>query len=110
MQHLSWTGTLGAYLNPLFLTALVCFLTLAVAAIARGFSPRADGPHLINPTPPSVSLMGPSLVIGLALWLLSLSGVALLAPLALGNIWLSLILCLILALRRALLCFKFLQR
>ncbi|WP_347863046.1 hypothetical protein [Planktomarina sp.] len=88
MQHLSWTGTLGAYLNPLFLTALVCFLTLAVAAIARGFSPRADGPHLINPTPPSVSLMGPSLVIGLALWLLSLSGVALLAPLALGNIWL----------------------
>ena len=96
MQHLSWTGTLGAYLNPLFLTALVCFLTLAVAAIARGFSPRADGPHLINPTPPSVSLMGPSLVIGLALWLLSLSGVSLLAPLALGNIWLSLILCLIL--------------
>ena len=58
MQHLSWTGTLGAYLNPLFLTALVCFLTLAVAAIARGFSPRADGPHLINPTPPSSLLDG----------------------------------------------------
>ena len=96
MQHLSWTGTLGAYLNPLFLTALVCFLALAVAAIARGFSPHTDGPHLINPTPPSVSLMGSSLVIGLALWLLSLSGVILLAPLALGNIWLSLILCLIL--------------
>ena len=96
MQHLSWTGTLGVYLNPLFLTALVCFLTLALAAVARGFSPRSDGPHLINPTPPSVSLIGPSLVIGLALWLLSLAGVSLLAPLALGNIWMSLILCLIL--------------
>jgi peptide/nickel transport system permease protein len=74
MQHLSWTGTLGAYLNPLFLTALVSFLILAVAAAARGFSPRADGPNLINLTPPSVSLIGPSLVIGLALWLLSLAG------------------------------------
>ena len=96
MQHLSWTGTLGVYLNQLFLKALVCFLTLTLAAVARGFSPRSDGPHLINTTPPSVSLIGPSLVIGLALWLLSLAGVSLLAPLALGNIWMSLILCLIL--------------
>ena len=42
MQHLSWTGTFGVYLNPLFLTALVCFLTLALAAVARGFSPRSE--------------------------------------------------------------------
>ncbi len=96
MQHLSWTGTVGTYLNPLFLMALVSFLILAVAAAARGFSPRADGHNLINPTPPSMSLIGPSLVIGLALWLLSLAGISLLAPLAMDNIWLSLILCLIL--------------
>jgi len=51
MQHLSWTGTLGAYLNPLFLTALVSFLILAVAAAARGFSPRADGPQFNQPHP-----------------------------------------------------------
>jgi hypothetical protein len=94
MQHLSWTGTLGAYLNPLFLTALVSFLILAVAAAARGFSPRADGPNLINPHPtlrvPDWPKPGD--------WTGALAaeprGISLLAPLAMDNIWLSLILCL----------------
>ena len=51
MQHLSWTGTLGAYLNPLFLTALVSFLILAVAAAARGFSPRCRWAQFNQPHP-----------------------------------------------------------
>jgi hypothetical protein len=46
MQNLTWTGTLGAYINPFFLTVLCAFLIFVVAAAARGFS-HADGP---NPT------------------------------------------------------------
>ena len=37
MQNLTWTGTFGAYINPLFLTALSAFFLFAVAAIARGY-------------------------------------------------------------------------
>ena len=39
MQNLTWTGTLGAYINPFFLIALSAFCVFAVAAAARGFSP-----------------------------------------------------------------------
>ncbi len=84
MQNLTWTGTLGAYINPFFLIALSAFCVFAVAAAARGFS-RADGPTLLNPTPPSIALMGPTAIIGLVLWLLSLTGLAPFAILALGN-------------------------
>ena len=94
MQNLTWTGTLGAYINPFFLTALCAFLIFVVAAAARGFS-RADGPNPINPTPPSIALFGPTLVIGLVLWLLSLSGLSPFEILGLGNMWLSLAVCLL---------------
>ena len=97
MQNLTWTGTLGAYINPFFLIALSAFCVFAVAAAARGFS-RADGPTLLNPTPPSIALMGPTAIIGLVLWLLSLTGLAPFAILALGNMWLSLVACLIIGL------------
>lgn len=73
MQNLTWTGTLGVYINPFFLTALSAFFVFAVSAAARGFS-RLDGRNLLNPTPPSIALLGPTAVIGLVLWLLSLTG------------------------------------
>ena len=97
MQNLTWTGTFGAYINPFFLTALSAFFLFAVAAIARGFS-RADGPTLLNPTPPSIALMGPTAFIGLMIWLLSLTGLAPFSIMALGNMWLSLVACLIVGL------------
>ena len=97
MQNLTWTGTFGAYINPFFLTALSAFFLFAVAAIARGFS-RADGPTLLNPTPPSIALMGPTAFIGLMIWLLSLIGLAPFSIMALGNMWLSLVACLIVGL------------
>ena len=40
MQHLSWTGTLGAYLNPLFLTALVLFSGLGRCCHRAGAFPH----------------------------------------------------------------------
>ena len=97
MQNLTWTGTFGAYINPFFLTALSAFFLFAVAAIARGFS-RADGATLLNPTPPTIALMGPTAFIGLMIWLLGLTGLAPFSIMALGNIWLSLVACLIIGL------------
>ena len=97
MQNLTWTGTLGVYLNPLFLTALSAFFVFAVSAAARGFS-RLDGRTLLNPTPPSIALLGPTAVIGLVLWLLSLTGLPPFAMLGLGNMTLSLVVCLVIGL------------
>jgi peptide/nickel transport system permease protein len=94
MQNLTWTGTFGAYINPFFLTTLSACFIFVVAAVARGFS-RADGPTLINPTPASIALLGPTAVIGLILWLLSLTDLAPFSMLGLGNAWLSFAVCLI---------------
>ena len=97
MQNLTWTGTFGAYIDPFFLTTLSACFIFVVAAAARGFS-RADGPTLINPTPASIALLGPTAVIGLALWVLSLTGLAPFTMLGLGNAWLSFLVCLIIGL------------
>ena len=97
MQNLTWTGTFGAYIDPFFLTTFSACFIFIVAAAARGFS-RTDGSTLINPTPASIALLGPTAVIGLVLWLLSLTGLAPFTMLALGNAWLSFVICLIIGL------------
>jgi peptide/nickel transport system permease protein len=97
MQNLTWTGNFGAYIDPFFLTTFSACFIFIVAAAARGFS-RTDGPTLINPTPASIALLGPTAVIGLVLWLLSLTGLAPFTMLALGNAWLSFVICLIIGL------------
>ena len=50
MQHLSWTGTLGAYLNPLFLTGARLFSDLGGCCHRAGLFPTRrwaafDQPH-----------------------------------------------------------------
>lgn len=94
MENLSWTGTLGAYIDPFFILAILAFCLFVIAAIARSFSPIA-GDTMMTPTSANANLIGPAVVVGLLVWAFALMGLPGFSLLHVGNMWMSLPLCLI---------------
>lgn len=90
MQTLSWTGTLGAYINPIFLISFCAFGLFLAANVARSFGPAQNQTNT-NVSQLAYSLIGPGLFLGVIIWALAIMGLSPFSWLSFANSFVTLI-------------------